>query len=146
MTDLDNHLAEFTDQVLANSQRESGGRMSQEEQVVLRLRQIVAPEANIDPAFRRKLTNRLNQEWDTSRRTRSRSHSTIRLRPRHLYTLAATIVAALIGLTFLLNDGVASPESSAGTAYGAELYFVIGFMAAGILFTALFYWWSSRKS
>lgn len=147
MTDLDNKLAEFTDRLLANPQYEKVGDMSKEEKVVSQLHRIISPEVALDSAARRRMTQRLSQEWETTHRSRTRQ--IVRFRTRQVYALAAAmLVAALIGMTFLLNGGNTSASDMPATVEGVEsgaLYFVIGFMAAGVLFTALFYWWNSKR-
>lgn len=154
MTDLDNQLADFTDRLLANPQMKTGGEMSKEEQVILQLHRLFSSEAALDVSTRRKMTQRLNQEWDTTRRTRSSTSNTRlvrQLRPRQIYALAAVIMAALIGVVFILNGFNSSTPDPTGTVsgdFGSDtnaLYFVGGFMLAGLLFSAVFYWWTTRQ-
>jgi hypothetical protein len=63
-TRLDNELAAFTDRLLAGEDAQATPEIAELAQVVRQFHRLVAPDSGPDSAFRDRLAQQLNREWE----------------------------------------------------------------------------------
>lgn len=139
----DNALTAFTDALLENQAMELTEDLQDLEGVVRRLQQTIQPMRPPDAAFRSRLTQRLNEEWNRTERQqriqRLRTQRTLR------YVASAAAVLLLATVAVLLSGRVntlgASGDSGANQNWIALL--VVGLITAAVV--ATFYFWNNRR-
>lgn len=116
-TQRDDELAEFTDRLLAGDAPEVPASVESLAPTVRRLRAIVDPATPVDPAFRKRLTQRLEMEWDLY--YQRRPHWWRARRSRHLTAvLAAGIIVVLAAVLLLTTYHEKTGVSFEGTTLG----------------------------
>jgi hypothetical protein len=137
-------LAAFTDRALGPGGGNLLGANTPEEELVLKLRQVIRPQEDLSLNFRQHLNARLSEEFDQQKKMSLKR--IVRFGPRSVYALAAMLTVALIGLSFLLSQLGEGAEAEASTAttptVSTEVF--IAFLALGAL-TSFILWWSQRK-
>ncbi len=123
---LDDELAALTDALLEGRQMETPPEQRDLEAVVRQLHKFIAPHEAPSPAFRARLEQRLNQEWNLAHRQRPERW----YRRRGVQLLALAASAALILTVALLalpqNGGSALQGAAAGpVGWGLLLLLVV---------------------
>jgi hypothetical protein len=111
---LDDELAAFTDGLLAGEDAQTPPELDDLAHVVRQLNEIIGSDVHLDPAFRERLTQRLNREWTLQHKRRSHWHSSHLVQ---LLALAAVIAVTLGALVLLLAEANDKPVQ--GTALGS---------------------------
>lgn len=110
---LDAELADFTDNLLAKREAQTQKDLQRMDYIVQQLYQIIQPNIPPSAAFRTRLTQRIQEEYQRYYKRRN----VLRFRqPTQLMALAAAVaVVLLVGV--LLTQ--ATPEGLTGTAFGS---------------------------
>lgn len=143
---LDDKLAELTDSLLAEGEAIFPQELKSEEYIVQQLNRIILPKDSLNPAFRERLTRRLNEEWERTFQRRSRR----RIVSFPLRSMRGLAVAASIALVFafiiltVLGDGSGDGSEQLGFAQGPLTGFII-LIVLGIISALAFYGWGRRK-
>ena len=139
MNELDEELAAATDALLNGQEPISfSGENEELAEVVRQLHRVIDPDRPLATEFERRLTQRLNSEWD-------RVYTPpLRLLDRPLVRvgLAAAVVLVLGAMLLLMTPD--SPEALQGTAIGlnhAAALFVLG----GVLVAGTVLAWRNRR-
>jgi hypothetical protein len=111
---LDDELAAFTDGILAGEDASVPPELDDLASVVRRLHDTVVLGAQPEPAFRDRLTQRLNREWTLQHQRRK--HPWRSSRPVQLMALAAVVAVILFALALLSANSDEKPVQ--GTALG----------------------------
>jgi anti-sigma factor RsiW len=114
---LDDELAAYTDGLLAGEEQPVSGEMAELAGVVRQLRETIAPHEKPAPAFRARLTQRLDREWTLhhERQTESRWWWRNR-RALQLTAIAATITVVLFVVALISAQGNDGNDGLEGTA------------------------------
>jgi hypothetical protein len=138
---LDDDLANMTDRLLAGEEVKTLPDNQDLGAVVKQLRKLVAPSVP-DAAYRARLTQRLNEEWEAGHHQQAR-----RLPGRSFLLfaiLAASLVVVLIGVLLVLwSDSLGKPALQ-GTALGA-ITWVIPVLLVVALCAAVLIIWRRRR-
>jgi hypothetical protein len=138
--ELDGELADLTDKLLAGQDMNVSVDNKAYAKIVKQLHQIVASEPNATPAYRTRLTRRLNEEGDKAHR---RQPERLFARPMFRFVaLAASIVLVL--LVVLLTQGtISGPSPMIGASVGPLTVAAVIFMAILVAVLAVM-WWRQR--
>ena len=138
--ELDGELADLTDKLLAGQDMNISVDNETYAKIVKQLHQIVTSEPNATPAYRTRLTRRLNEEWDKAHR---RQPERLFARPMFRFAaLAASIVLVL--LVVLLAQGTnPGPNPMQGASVGPMAVVAVLFMAVLVVVLAVM-WWRQR--
>jgi hypothetical protein len=124
--ELDDELADLTDKLLAGQDMNVSADNESYAKIVKQLHQIVASEPTATPAYRTRLTRRLNDEWDKAHR---RQPERVFARPMFRFAaLAASVVLVLLVVLVALgqNSGfVPTPGASLGPLTVPTIIFVV---------------------
>ena len=143
---LEDKLAELTDSLLAGRNTTFPQELKSEEYVVQQLGKIISPKDALSPAFRERLTRRLNEEWE--RTFHRRPHRRIIGLP--LKSIRGLAVAAAISLVFAfillitLSGSSSNSSDQLGFAQGPLTGFII-LIVLGIVSALAFYGWGRKK-
>ena len=131
---LDDELAAFTDSLLAGENIPAPAELEELAQVVRQLSAVIAPAEQPGPAFRERLTQRLNREWTLQHERRTRFRYS-----RRLVQLAAVVAVVLGAMIVLLLDS--ENKSVQGTALGSTsgIVIIVAVVAVGVLAILWFY-------
>lgn len=139
---LDDELAAFTDQLLSGEQAQVSPEIEDLAAVVKRLCQVVDPATRPDPAFRDRLTQRLNREWTLYHQRPARRWMSNRL-------LQVAAVAAGLGVVLLvvslLGNG-SGDQNIEGTAWGSLGWAFVIVVAVGGLVAFVIWYGRKRKT
>lgn len=137
-TELDNDLAAFTDRLLAGEDVQAPPELEELAHVVRQLHAVIAPESRPDPAFRERLTQRVNREWSIQHK---RPPSAWRSRRLVQLTALAAVVALTLLALLLLSEGDEEPVQ--GTALGSVTGVVV--VAAVLIGLGLLIVWYRQR-
>jgi hypothetical protein len=134
---LDDELAEFTDRLFSGDAGEVSADNMIEARLVRQLHGMMKNNSQPSPAFRARLTHRINDEWTAVQRQQPRQ---IIARPftfHPMVAMAAVIVTALAFVILLMN-----PQStgSPGTAGGGSIVVPMIFIGAVVIVGAIALW------
>jgi hypothetical protein len=138
---LDDQLAALTDGILNGEDVHTPPELDDLAFVVRRLHEIIMPDARPDPAFRDRLTRRLNREWTLQHQRQGRSWRSNRL--VQLTALAAVVTVMLFALALLSANGEDKPVQ--GTALGTiteAAVIIVVLVALGLLVI----WYRQRRN
>lgn len=139
---LDAMLAAYTDAILAG---EEGTEMDDELQqlgtVVGQLQRTIDPETPPSPAFRSRLTQRLNEEWTQVHRER-RVLQFSQKRWMRMAVAVAALLMIVVGVVLLLPENSGNQEATSGGEVSAVLIVAGVGMAVAL---AAFFFWSQRR-
>jgi hypothetical protein len=139
---LDDELAEFTDRLFSGNAGEVSADNIIEARLVSQLHNIITNNPQPSPAFRTKLTHRLNDEWKVvNRENRQESRSILSLRFNRNMAMAAAIITALLFVLLLYSNS--SPPIQGTVGLGSILIPAI-FIASLLVLAALFFWFRKR--
>jgi hypothetical protein len=134
---LDDDLANMTDRLLAGEEVNALPDNQDLGEVVKQLRRVVAPGVP-DVAYRTRLTQRLNEEWDQHYRQQTRR---LPGRPSFRFAiLAASVVVVLTGVLLALwPGGIGTPELQ-GTALGPITWVIPVLLVVALCIAVLVIW------
>jgi hypothetical protein len=138
--DLDNELADMTDRLLSGQDAEVSSENRIEALLVRRLYHTISRNPAPDATFRSRLTQRINQEWNTVRA--ASSHLSKRPLPRWAAPAAALVV--VVGATLILLSESALVGSVQATAVGPVTW-VFPAIFIGAIVVVGFTIWRRRK-
>jgi hypothetical protein len=134
---LDDELAELTDKMLAGQDMPISAENEPLARVLKQLHQITSGSPN--PAYRSRLTRRLNEEWDRVQQRQSRA---LFARPVFRFAaLAAAVVLVLGAVLIVLGPG--NPSLPATVVGQVDPIFAVVFILALVLVGAVI--WSRRR-
>lgn len=144
--DHDDELAAFTDRVLGPLANKLPVPGTPEEELVLRLRQIIRPQEDLSLPFRHQLNSRVSEAFEQQKKIVPLKRKRF-LAGRSIYAVAAVAAMALIGLSFVLSqwgEGAAA-EGNTATARPVSPEIFAVFLLVGALVSLGLWWWSRPK-
>jgi NADH:ubiquinone oxidoreductase subunit K len=138
---LDDELAALTDRILSGEDVQTQPELDDLALVVRQLHEMIKPDARPDPAFRDRLTWRLDREWTLQHQRQARSWRSNRL--VQLVALAAVVALLLFVLVLLSANGNDKPVQ--GTALGSITESVV-IIAALVGLGLLVIWYRQRRN
>ena len=135
---LDDELAAFTDGILAGEDVPTPAGLEELAQVVRQLNALIAPAEQPSPAFRERVTQRLNREWTLQYQRRTRFRYSRRL--VQMAALVAVILAALIVLSFDSEN-----KSVQGTALGSPSGIAVIIVVLVVIGGAILWFYQHRN-
>jgi len=149
---LDNKLAEITDMILEGKTPQHFNELEREIEIVRQLVETIAPDEDIDPKFRNRLTNVLSEEWDQRQRQRRYRQHKRRFIPFNLRTTRGLAVAASFVVVFAVIvlivvtqsvEGDSLPASAGLTDNSVTALIVVVIFALAA--AAGFFMWNKRR-
>ena len=135
---LDDELAAFTDSFLAGEDVPTSAGIEELAQVVRQLNALIAPAEQPSPAFRERLTQRLNREWTLQHQRRTRLRFS-----RRLVQLAAVVAVILVALIVLSLDS--DHKSVQGTALGSPSGIAVIIVVLVVIGGAILWFYQHRN-
>lgn len=146
--ELDDTLANLTDQIIdGKDDLDMSLGLEDEVQTLRLLHQFIKSDEIVDTQFRKKLSTRLNAEWDKTQRQQIKKRL-IPFHRRYARQLAASAAAVLIitvAALSLLDSGSSGTPNTVATAEGdlpIELVFVF---AIGLIVFAIYFYYKNKK-
>ncbi len=127
-TQRDDELAEFTDRLLAGDDPAAPATIESLASTVRRLHDAVEPGASVEPTFRKRLTQRLEMEWDLHYQRRPRWW-----RDRRMRQLAAVIAAGVVLVLAVVILLAAYEEETGMSIQGTTLGPLAGIVLIALL-------------
>lgn len=149
---LDMRLAEITDLLLANKQpppdiSDMSEELASEVAMVQLLHDTIAPDEDLSPTFRKKLTMTLNDEWEQQQR--QKQHRTQTILPfrmtRQMVAAAAAAFVVVVGILLTAVGDNTDSNSVPGTVTGGATVDVFIVAGIGLAFVFAFLVWSKRR-
>jgi heme A synthase len=135
---LDDELAAFTDGFLAGEDVPTPVGLEELAQVVRQLNALIAPAEQPSPAFRERLTQRLNREWTLQHQRRTR------FRFNHRLVQVAAVVAVILGVLIVLSLD-SENKSVQGTALGSTSGIVVIIAVLLVIGVTIFWFYQHRN-
>lgn len=143
-TKLDDELAALTDALLEGEPVPDEVDVGELEEIVRGLKDLTAPDQPADPAFRKRLETRIDQEWDRI----YPQHRSVRFFQRpdvRRFGLVAAVLVVLVGILVILGgDDTASGLQATAEGQISAAVLVTGAMIAAVVVGAVL-WYMRRR-
>ncbi len=119
-TQLDDQLANLTDALLESGKFDPAEDVEDLGQIVQQLHNLIEPDAKPPPAFRVRLTENLNDEWNRQHRQKKTGGRIVQFHNlrNNRYIAAAAVIALVLMIALLLDQSASEPAT--GTAASAD--------------------------
>lgn len=119
-TQLDDQLANLTDALLEGGKFDPTEDVEDLGQIVQQLHNLIESDAKPPPAFRVRLTENLNDEWNRQHRQKKTVGRIVQFRNlrNNRYVAAAAVIALVLMIALLLDQSASEPAT--GTAASAD--------------------------
>lgn len=134
--DLDNELADMTDRLLNGQNVDVSPDNRTEALLVRRLYQAVSHNPVPDAAFRSRLTQRINQEWNSSHR----ASAPIGGRSMSRWAALAAVVVVAMGVMFILLSESSLVGNVQATAVGPASWIFPAIIIGGVVLIGFAVW------
>jgi hypothetical protein len=140
---LDDELAAYTDRVLGGETAPAPDPIDDLSSVVRQLYDVIAPDSGPDEAFRTRLTQRLNQEWNLKYQRQPRWWHNRRVQ---IVAMAASMAVVLSAIALILAQDKDNGDTLQGTAWGSTTETLLAMVAVVVVVGLLFFWLRYRRN